>query len=67
MNMSQIQALRITTLAELKRFGLAMISPCHCTGFKAMTRLWQAFPDAFILNFVGRVIDAGKEPEIRVI
>jgi len=67
MNMSQIQALKITTLVGLKRFGFAMISPCHCTGFKAMARLWQAFPDAFILNFVGRVIDAGKEPEIRVI
>ena len=55
------------TVRELKRFGLGLISPCHCTGFKAMTRLWQAFPDVFVLNFCGRVIEAGKEPEKRVV
>jgi len=55
------------TARELKRFGLNMISPCHCTGFKATVSLWQAFPEEFILNFCGRVIEAGKEPERRVI
>lgn len=55
------------TIKELKQFGLGLISPCHCTGFKAMARLWQAFPKAFVLNFSGRVIEAGKEPEERVI
>lgn len=54
------------TVKELRRFGLELISPCHCTGFKAMSRLWHAFPDAFILNFSGRVLEAGKEPERRV-
>jgi 7,8-dihydropterin-6-yl-methyl-4-(beta-D-ribofuranosyl)aminobenzene 5'-phosphate synthase len=54
------------TIEELDRFGLDLISPCHCTGFKAMSRLWHAFPDSFILNFSGRVIEAGKEPERRV-
>lgn len=54
------------TVRELKKFGLSLISPCHCTAFKAMTRLWQAFPDEFVLNFSGRVIEAGKEPERRV-
>jgi hypothetical protein len=29
--------------------------------------LWQAFPDIFVLNFCGRVIEAGKEPEPRVV
>jgi len=55
------------TVKELKQFGLGLISPCHCTGFKATTRLWQAFPDEFVLNFCGRIIEAGKEPERRVI
>jgi 7,8-dihydropterin-6-yl-methyl-4-(beta-D-ribofuranosyl)aminobenzene 5'-phosphate synthase len=55
------------TIKELKQFGLNLISPCHCTGFKAMVRLWQAFPEAFIMNYSGRVIEAGKEPEERVI
>jgi 7,8-dihydropterin-6-yl-methyl-4-(beta-D-ribofuranosyl)aminobenzene 5'-phosphate synthase len=55
------------TIKRLKHFGLGMISPCHCTGFKAMTKLWQAFPRAFVLNFSGRVIEAGKEPQPRVV
>jgi 7,8-dihydropterin-6-yl-methyl-4-(beta-D-ribofuranosyl)aminobenzene 5'-phosphate synthase len=55
------------TVKELKQFGLSLISPCHCTGFKATVRLWEAFPEAFIMNFSGRMIAAGKEPEERVI
>lgn len=55
------------TIKELKEFGLGLISPCHCTGFKATTRLWQVFSQAFVLNFSGRVIEPGKEPEPRVI
>jgi len=55
------------TIRELEKFELGLISPCHCTGFKAMARLWQAFADAFVLNFCGRVIEAGKEPERRVV
>jgi 7,8-dihydropterin-6-yl-methyl-4-(beta-D-ribofuranosyl)aminobenzene 5'-phosphate synthase len=54
------------TIKELKQFGLSLISPCHCTGFKATVRLWQSFPEAFIMNFSGRVIEVGKEPEERV-
>jgi 7,8-dihydropterin-6-yl-methyl-4-(beta-D-ribofuranosyl)aminobenzene 5'-phosphate synthase len=55
------------TIERLGKFKLGLISPCHCTGFKATTRLWQAFPEAFLLNFAGRVIEAGKEPKERVI
>jgi 7,8-dihydropterin-6-yl-methyl-4-(beta-D-ribofuranosyl)aminobenzene 5'-phosphate synthase len=47
--------------------GLKLISPCHCTGFKAEARLWNAFPEQFVLNYSGRVIEAGKEPKPRVI
>jgi len=54
------------TVKELKQFGLGLISPCHCTGFKATVRLWQAFPETFVMNFNGRVIETGKEPDGRV-
>jgi len=54
------------TIKELEQFKLELISPCHCTGFKATTKLWQAFPDAFILNYSGRVLEVGKGPEKRV-
>jgi len=49
------------TIAGLKQFGLSLISPCHCTGFKATVKLWQAYPEAFVMNFSGRVIEFGKE------
>lgn len=55
------------TIRELKKFGLRLISPCHCTGFKAQVKLWQAFPEVFAMNFSGRVIEAGKEPEERIV
>ena len=55
------------TIRALRGFGLGVLSPCHCTGFKATTRLWRAFPDAFVLNFCGRVIEAGKKTEPRVV
>jgi 7,8-dihydropterin-6-yl-methyl-4-(beta-D-ribofuranosyl)aminobenzene 5'-phosphate synthase len=54
------------TIRELKRLGLSLISPCHCTGFKAAARLWRAFPRTFVQNFCGRTIEVGKEPESRV-
>lgn len=55
------------TITELKQFALNLISPCHCTGFKAMAKLWQAFPETFMMNFSGRVIQAGTEPNQRVL
>jgi len=54
------------TVSEFRKCGLKLISPCHCTGFKATTNLWHTFPQAFVLNFSGRVIEAGKQPEMRV-
>jgi 7,8-dihydropterin-6-yl-methyl-4-(beta-D-ribofuranosyl)aminobenzene 5'-phosphate synthase len=50
------------TVEGLHEFRLGLISPCHCTGFKAMVGLWHAFPEAFLLNFSGRVIDFQEEP-----
>jgi 7,8-dihydropterin-6-yl-methyl-4-(beta-D-ribofuranosyl)aminobenzene 5'-phosphate synthase len=47
--------------------GLKLISLCHCTGFKAEARLWKTFPEQFVLNYSGRVIEVGREPKPRVI
>lgn len=55
------------TVDELQGFGLQLISPCHCTGFRATCRVYQAFPSSFVLNFSGRAIRTGKEPKPRVI
>lgn len=54
------------TVTDLKKFGLKLISPCHCTGFKATATLWRAYPETFVLNFSGRIIEAGKETKPRV-
>jgi 7,8-dihydropterin-6-yl-methyl-4-(beta-D-ribofuranosyl)aminobenzene 5'-phosphate synthase len=54
------------TVTDLKKFGLKLISPCHCTGFKATATLWKAYPETFVLNFSGRIIEAGKETKPRV-
>jgi len=51
------------TISELKKFDLAVVSPCHCTGWKATTWFWQAFSNEFILNYCYRVIEAGKRPK----
>ena len=55
------------SITQLKQFALRLISPCHCTGFRALARLWKEFPEVFVLNFSGRIIEASKEPKPRVI
>ncbi len=54
------------TVSEFKKCGLRLVSPCHCTGFRATADLWRLFPKAFVLNFSGRIIEAGIEPEMQV-
>jgi len=55
------------TINALKELSLDLLSPCHCTGFKAMSRLYQEFPESFLLNFSGRVIEPEKKPRSRLI
>jgi 7,8-dihydropterin-6-yl-methyl-4-(beta-D-ribofuranosyl)aminobenzene 5'-phosphate synthase len=47
------------TIAELGRLGAPYLHPCHCTGFKASARLWQAFPGRCSPCAVGTAIDLG--------
>jgi 7,8-dihydropterin-6-yl-methyl-4-(beta-D-ribofuranosyl)aminobenzene 5'-phosphate synthase len=49
------------TLKKLREFDLKLISPAHCTGHKSIAAMNQAFPEAFVLNFAGRVIDTAKK------
>ena len=44
------------TIAEFKKIGPKVLSPMHCTGWKAINQISEAFPEAFILNSVGSVI-----------
>jgi 7,8-dihydropterin-6-yl-methyl-4-(beta-D-ribofuranosyl)aminobenzene 5'-phosphate synthase len=45
------------TLDELENFGLKLMSPCHCTGFQPTAMIWNRFPDEFVLNYSGKVIE----------
>ena len=49
------------TLNELENIGLKLISPCHCTGFKPAAMIWQRFPDEFVLNYSGKIIELKKK------
>jgi len=44
------------TIAEFQKLGPRVLSPMHCTGWKAIHQISRAFPEAFILNSVGSVI-----------
>ena len=41
------------TIAELKSLNPALVSPAHCTGFKATAALAAQLPGAFVLASVG--------------
>ncbi|MBW1999214.1 MAG: MBL fold metallo-hydrolase [Deltaproteobacteria bacterium] len=41
------------TIEELEKLEPKVLVPMHCTGWEAINRLSEAFPDAFILNSVG--------------
>ena len=42
-----------TTVAELKQINPELIVPSHCTGWRGLYAISEAFPDAFIFNSVG--------------
>ena len=44
------------TIKELKREDPDVIVPMHCTGWKAIQRVSEVFPEAFVLNSVGSKI-----------
>jgi len=48
------------TIEGLRKHDLRILSPCHCTGFRAMAELSYAFPESFVLNFSGNVLEPEK-------
>jgi len=41
------------TVTEIKEIAPKMVIPSHCTGLRALVRIANAFPDAFVENSVG--------------
>ena len=44
------------TISELRALAPEVISPMHCTGYKAIHRLRETFGDKFVLNSVGTTV-----------
>jgi 7,8-dihydropterin-6-yl-methyl-4-(beta-D-ribofuranosyl)aminobenzene 5'-phosphate synthase len=44
------------TIESMKEMKPKIFVPMHCTGWKAVHRCEEAFPDAFVLNSVGSTI-----------
>ena len=52
---------RVTkTVQEFRRLGIRRLMPCHCTGFPAMARLWNEFPEQYIPCHVGATVTLDK-------
>ncbi len=51
---------RSATIEGLRKHDLRILSPCHCTGFRAMAELYNAFPESFTLNYSGNVLEPAK-------
>jgi 7,8-dihydropterin-6-yl-methyl-4-(beta-D-ribofuranosyl)aminobenzene 5'-phosphate synthase len=42
------------TVADLKKFGLKLLAPGHCTGWRALSRMAGEFGDALVPSAVGK-------------
>ena len=55
------------TAEELRKFNLKLFSPCHCTGFNAMSILSKEFPEQFAVNYCGRIFKSWEKPSPMVL
>ena len=55
------------TAKELEKFNLQLFSPCHCTGFNAMSLLHKEFGDRFAVNYCGRIFKSWEKPRPMVV
>lgn len=55
------------TIHELEKYNLKLFSPCHCTGFNAMSLLHQEFSQIFAVNYCGRVFKSWQKPDPMVL
>jgi 7,8-dihydropterin-6-yl-methyl-4-(beta-D-ribofuranosyl)aminobenzene 5'-phosphate synthase len=58
---SDMEPLIESTLSELKQFSPELIMPMHCTGWNAIQRLQNAFPESFVLSSVGTKLVLPRE------
>jgi 7,8-dihydropterin-6-yl-methyl-4-(beta-D-ribofuranosyl)aminobenzene 5'-phosphate synthase len=52
----------LRTAGELKKYNIQLLSPCHCTGFNAMSILHKEFGDRFAVNCCGRIFKSWEKP-----
>jgi len=52
------------TLQSLRGMNPKVFVPMHCTGWKAVHRCEEAFPEAFVLNSVGSTITLSSAPAV---
>jgi 7,8-dihydropterin-6-yl-methyl-4-(beta-D-ribofuranosyl)aminobenzene 5'-phosphate synthase len=45
------------TIEGLREYNLSVLSPSHCTGFKATSALYAAFPQVFELSYSWKTLD----------
>jgi 7,8-dihydropterin-6-yl-methyl-4-(beta-D-ribofuranosyl)aminobenzene 5'-phosphate synthase len=45
------------TIRALKEMEIRYLLPLHCTGFEAMSSMWQAFPETYVIPSVGTRIE----------
>ena len=57
----------LRTSKEIMRYTPRLFSPCHCTGFNAMSLLHREFGDRFVVNYCGRVFKSGEMPNPMVL
>jgi 7,8-dihydropterin-6-yl-methyl-4-(beta-D-ribofuranosyl)aminobenzene 5'-phosphate synthase len=57
----------LRTASKLEKYNLRLFSPCHCTGFNAMSLLHREFGDRFAVNYCGRVFKSGEKPSPMVL
>jgi len=48
------------TIQSLKSHEFQLISPCHCTGFKATCFMYSSFQKEFHLNYCGKKFEIGN-------
>jgi 7,8-dihydropterin-6-yl-methyl-4-(beta-D-ribofuranosyl)aminobenzene 5'-phosphate synthase len=42
------------TVADLKKFGLKVLAPGHCTGWRALSQMAREFGDELVPSAVGK-------------
>jgi 7,8-dihydropterin-6-yl-methyl-4-(beta-D-ribofuranosyl)aminobenzene 5'-phosphate synthase len=57
----------LKTANALKKYNLRLFSPCHCTGFNAMSLLHREFGESFAANYCGRVFKSWEKPSPMVL